>query len=217
MRFSIEESQFFSSVKAGDVNAVILALHPEPYLVESRDEIGKTPLHLAVENGLVEMVKLLISAGAKVEAVDGNGTTALHLAIEQSLTNHAIERIVFTEIANFLLEAGADVNAYDKNGFSLLHNASVSGDKEIITFLVGKGADVNLRGTKGFTPLHWALCANIEERDIQNHLDAIETLISFGADVIAKTEDGKTPLIVLSENNPGRPQLAKLLKRFDAA
>jgi len=44
MKLSISESEFFSSIKAGNVSAVKQALRPESYLVNFQDEIGKAPL-----------------------------------------------------------------------------------------------------------------------------------------------------------------------------
>ncbi|WKZ48702.1 MAG: ankyrin repeat domain-containing protein [Anaerolineales bacterium] len=216
MRLSLKEAEFFSSIKAGDVNAVKLALQSEPYLVEYQDEIGSTPLHLAVENVSIEMVELLVSMGAKVEIIDGEGRTPLHVAIGKCLESYSIERDKFIQIATILLQSGADVNSLDKSLLSSLHHAAILGDREIVTFLVKNGANINLRGAKGFTPLHWALCANIETRDIQKHLDVIEALINFGADVTAKTQSGETPLVVSNRYNPGRSQLLQLLKNFGA-
>jgi len=216
MRLSVDESAFFSSVKAGDLSSVIQALRSEPYLVNFQDEIGKTPLHLAVENGLLEMVKVLIANDADFDIADTEGNAPIHSAIERCLDSNGAYRKNFMEIANTLFESGADINCMDTAGFSFLHRATVMGDLEIMSFLIKKGADVNGRSRSGYTPLHWGLCANIEERDIQKHLGALEFVIKNGADVNATTTDGKTSLIVASENNPGRPQLRKLMQKYGA-
>ena len=41
----------------------------------------QTPLHLAVDYGNVEIVKLLLSFGAQPNVKDNDGNTALHLAV----------------------------------------------------------------------------------------------------------------------------------------
>ena len=59
------------------------------FLVQARVDVnetspsGNTPLHAAVNTGNVSMVKLLISAGAKLDAwnPECEGATPLHLAI----------------------------------------------------------------------------------------------------------------------------------------
>lgn len=86
----------------------------------------------------------------------------------------------------------------------------------MLSFLIEKNADLNGRSCSGVTPLHWGLCANNWERDIQKYLSINEFLIKNGADVNATTPDGKTSLIIASENNPGRPQLGKLLQKYGA-
>jgi len=53
--------------------------------------------------------------------------------------------------------------------------------------LIQDGANVNERDTdRGNTPIHWA-CAG-------GHLDAIEMLLEYGADVNAQNKHGRTPL-----------------------
>ena len=216
MRLSFDEFVFFSSVKAGDLSSVVQALRSEPYLVNFQDEIGKTPLHLAVENGLLEMVRTLIAYGADLDITDIEGNTPIHSAIERCLSLNGAYRKNFIEIANALFGSGADANCMDNAGFSLLHLATGMGDLEVLSFLIEKGADVNGRSRSGYTSLHWGLCANIWEQDIQKYLDVLEFLIKNGAAVNAKTTDGKSSLVVAAENNPGRPQLRKLLQKYGA-
>ena len=71
--------------------------------VNSKDKIGRTPLHFAVENGHTEIVEALIKAGADVKATvtDGpwKGYTPLHFAVsERSL-----------ETVKVLIEAGTEL------------------------------------------------------------------------------------------------------------
>ena len=202
MKLSISESEFFSSVRAGDISAVKLALRPEPYLVNFQDAIGKTPLWLAVENGLIQMVKALISYGANINATDQDGNTLLHLAIMKCLeTEGSHARKTFIEIASILLDSGIDINVTNNKGFSCLHNAAILGDNSMVMFLLNKGADVDLRSSEGFTPFLWSLYANIWERDIPKHLETLDILFRFGADVTAVTQDGKNSLSIAKEMN----------------
>eukprot|EP01038_Epipyxis_sp_PR26KG_P013927 gene13927-18677_t len=48
--------------------------------IEAKDKTGRTPLHHAVTEGLIEVVKILINAGAKWDERDNRGETALDLA-----------------------------------------------------------------------------------------------------------------------------------------
>lgn len=70
-----------------------------------RLESGNTALHLAIQNGDEQIIKLLLDKGANVNAVDNNGRTPLHEAVVQ-----ANEPIV-----QLLLENGANIPVNKKN------------------------------------------------------------------------------------------------------
>ena len=79
---------------------------------------SKTPLLYAARAGDVELTRLLVTRGAKLETADGNGVTPLIEAI----LNASIFRVNrdgrsgHLEVAALLLEAGANVNAMDWYG-----------------------------------------------------------------------------------------------------
>lgn len=69
------------------------------------DSQSVTALHLATRNGHTDVVRLLVAAGADVEAPmtarGVGGITALHLAVESGQL----------EVIDVLLEAGSNVNS----------------------------------------------------------------------------------------------------------
>lgn len=67
-------------------------------LLESRNTLGLTPLHIAVEAGETEIARELIELGSSVDAVDRFGRTSLHIAA----------RYGRTEALDMLLDLGAD-------------------------------------------------------------------------------------------------------------
>jgi ankyrin repeat protein len=79
---------------------------------------SKTPLLYATREGHLELARLLVDSGARLELADGNGVTPLINAI----VNASIIRVNRTgtsdhlKIAALLLDAGADVNAADWYG-----------------------------------------------------------------------------------------------------
>jgi ankyrin repeat protein len=60
-----------------------------------------TPLHTAAEKGFTEIVKLLLSQSARIDAKDFRGYTPLHLAAQGN----------FADICRILKTAGANVSA----------------------------------------------------------------------------------------------------------
>lgn len=51
--------------------------------VNLKNNRNQTPLHLAVIQGHVGMVQLLVSEGSDVNAEDEDGDTAMHIALER--------------------------------------------------------------------------------------------------------------------------------------
>ncbi|OWY51284.1 hypothetical protein AALT_g4570 [Alternaria alternata] len=69
------------------------------YYVDTRDNLGRSALHIATLLGYFEIAKDLISFGAGVDCKDGRGNTALRLAIQR-------KRCDFIDM---LLESSADI------------------------------------------------------------------------------------------------------------
>ena len=112
------------------------------------DDLGGGPLHRAADNCDTEALRMLLEAGADVNAQDNNGVTPLHRAA----------RIGKVAAIPRLLESGADVNAQDNDGDTPLHTAAAGlGDVAAIRMLLEAGADMNAWGKYGHTPLYQAL------------------------------------------------------------
>jgi ankyrin repeat protein len=60
----------------------LIAAHPQllPTAVRDLSAGGALPLHLAAAGGCVDVVQVLLAAGAPVEAKDGKGLTALQVS-----------------------------------------------------------------------------------------------------------------------------------------
>merc|ERR1719428_1142671 len=67
--------------------------------IDCQDEQnGNRPIHIAAQNGHLEIVKWLISKKCDVSAQNGTGATALHMSVGYD----------FYYVTKALLEAGAD-------------------------------------------------------------------------------------------------------------
>ena len=72
--------------------------------IDQADEFGKIPLLLAIEQGHIGVVELLIQHEANLEVGDEHGFTAIIMSAE---LNHP-------ELLQLLLDSGADITAEDK-------------------------------------------------------------------------------------------------------
>ena len=162
----IPEPPVVEAARRGDVSALWELIAQGADVNESYGD-GTTALHSAAMEGHVEAVRLLITAGANIEAGTRLGHyTPLHLA---SRNGHAV-------VVEALLEAGSDVHARSSNGgVTALHLAAEYGDPETIRVLVKHGEDVNVRdAAREQTPLSFAAA--------RNRVEAIRTLVELGAD-----------------------------------
>jgi ankyrin repeat protein len=143
------------------------------------------PLTNATTTRHIDIMNLLLQAGAKVDAPDHNGMTAL-------VSNGFFD----PNVTKVLLEAGANVNATDGKGETALMKASAFGFKQDVKILIEHHADVNIKDSKGRTALMHAAAGRFS--------DAIPLLLESGADLNARDAEGKTALdLADSMNNLG--------------
>ena len=133
----------------------------------------------AVENGDIELVRALLSAGADPNARDALDSTLLHIAVVGDLPSHI-------KIVSELIDSGADIYARNGTGFTALYLAVITGRAQSIPVLIAGGADIEARYDGGFTPLHAAV--------VRDKVELISVLMASGADVNAKADFGATPL-----------------------
>ena len=114
--------------------------------VNARDkEHEETPVILAAKFAGAEMVRILLDAGAEVDARDEWGRTALFYAP------------VSSEVFDVLHRDGADVQARDVEGNTILmRGVSKSASLAEVEELLQLGVDLNVRNEKGETALNIA-------------------------------------------------------------
>lgn len=167
--------------------------------IESIDYNGVSALHMAVAQGDLEKVKLLIQNKANVNAQNNQGQTPLH----------AVSNV---EILNLLIANGADINQKDNHGQTPLHFAVKQGKLSIAQAILSQNKlSVDASDHYGNTALHLATATSFEmpersdpryafftpvNNDIkkQDNLTMISALINKGADVNKENKYGYTPL-----------------------
>lgn len=158
---------------------------------------GVTSLLFAARHGRIENARLLLDAGADVNAAAPNGESAL---VTAAFSGQG-------KLAAFLLERGANPNDAGA-GYAALHTAVLRGDLELVKVLCAHGADPNVRLTKGSrqqrdsrwfalsgalvgaTP--FLLAAKYAEIETMRYLGA------HGVDPRLSAEDGTTPLMAIA-------------------
>ena len=184
--------KFFEAISSGTAEKVklMLTLGQDPNVKNSD---GFSPLNVAIKTQNPELVEMLVSAGADVNAVevDSEGYAPyprplLHFAITHSSGE--------TSTVNLLISAGANVNAVDEYGITPLHMAADENPR-ITSILISAGANVNAVDNKGNSVLHEAvLCGNRNG----GNAEIINMLVSAGANVNATNKEGKTALELMS-------------------
>lgn len=153
--------------------------------VNPKDAEAPNPLRDAVAQGCIEGVRILIAAGADVNA-QGNISPLM-------IASHTYR----PEIAKVLIAAGADVNARDTLDQTALMWAVNDGDAPVAQVLIDAKADVNAKDRAGRTALY-------ETVRVPNPALA-NILIDGGADV--NISDGsETVLANLRREKTGRQQ-----------
>jgi ankyrin repeat protein len=127
---------------------------------------GRTLLHAASADGLVDVTQWLLNTGADANAQERNHRTPLSYAAANGRL----------EIVRVLLGHGADVNAADNR--TSLHEAFSGGHVDVVRLLIKHGADVHARDQSQSTPLHLA--------SSEGGAETARLLIEHGADVNAQ-------------------------------
>jgi len=178
------------------------------------DGMGLTALHWACYFGSLELVELLLAAGADTTATSiETELSVLHIAKDPDVLRRLLQlglplecrnRSSFTpllrafslsrpECIEVLLAAGADIHATDNKGWGVLHYSALLNEYgELIKLLLdhatarGRPLNVNAPDKDGTTPLMTAA----------SHVKpvTVKALLAAGADVTAVDSQGRTAL-----------------------
>ncbi|XP_077019326.1 transient receptor potential cation channel subfamily A member 1 [Tamandua tetradactyla] len=156
-----------------------------------------SPLHMAVQSGNLEMVKMCLDNGAQIDLMEDGKCTALHFAATQG----AID-VVKLMISSYT--GGSDiVNAVDGNQETLLHRTSLFDHHELADYLISVGADINSIDSEGRSPLLLATASA--------SWNIVNLLLSKGAQVDIKDHLGRNFLHLTVQQPHG---LKNLLPEF---
>src|SRR5688572_23304565 len=218
-------NDIIEAARAGDIDRVRAELARDPKLAGVSNEVGDTALHHAAHSGDLEMVELLLDAGADPDAARGDGYRPLHMALMPNwLVGVPAERQAV--IASLLLSKGARYTVYiavlrhdvqfvrdalrrdsalaneeDTNHHRPLSAAARINDVALTRLLLEHGADPNL--PEEGAPRGHALWTAVYER----RYELARLLVVHGADPNAMVESSGTPM----EHARKDPELLQLL------
>ncbi|NXA36485.1 NFKB1 factor, partial [Eudromia elegans] len=170
-------------------------------VINMRNDLYQTPLHLAVVTKQAAVVEALLVAGADVSLLDRHGNSVLHVAASEG----------DDEILGLFLkhkEISPAVDLSNSEGLSAIHMVVMANSVSCLRQLIAAGVNVNAQEQKsGRTALHLA----VEQENIPM---AGCLLLEGDADVDSTTYDGTTPLHIAAGR--GSTKLAALLKAAGA-
>lgn len=169
----VDKTALMYAIERGD-NDIITALVYAGVNVNSRWE-GWTALLFAADIGNVCACRVLIDAGAEVDAQSGDDWSALMFA---AANGH-------DECVRVLVDAGASIDVTECGWTSLMH-ASLNGHARVACILLEAGANVNAHDISGYTSLMEACFAGQEA--------CVRVLLKAGASVDVRNKCGKNAL-----------------------
>lgn len=186
----------FKSIVADDVKGVQRALK-DGASINVRDDFARTPLHWAATDGNLQIIHILIGAGAPLDARDRDYATPLFYAIDAENPDIVVA---------LLDQPEPYVNVRDISRRTPLHDAAHQDNLNIVQELILHGADVNAADEYGATPLHDAAEAG--------RLAMVEELLKASARVNALDGHGRSPLVLSAQN--GQIEIVRALLKEGA-
>ncbi|CAM9863141.1 unnamed protein product, partial [Ectocarpus fasciculatus] len=168
--------------------------------LEVVDLRGRTPLHTACVGGHIQVVEVLLAAGADANAFDNAGFSPLHRCA-QSSDLHSARALLDRRRrsggcgdsspaagdASAVACANSDVDVPTRRGdYRAIHLACYAGSADMVSLLARRGADVSAGDKWGASPLHRAC--------LEGHLEAARAVLDAGAEVDARDSWKSTPL-----------------------
>lgn len=176
----------------GRRDRVTLLLAADPAAAQAPRHDGRRPLELAAGRGRIEVVDLLLLAGAVVDACGPRAPTALQAAASNG----------HVEVVRRLLRAGAAPDGAAGDSSSPLQLAALEGHPAVAEALLDAGAwPSHFAAGQHRPPLHWA--------SAMNHLEVLRLLLARGADPDQVDSTGTTPLFWARDDDDERGALLR--------
>ncbi|XP_063314632.1 nuclear factor NF-kappa-B p105 subunit [Pelobates fuscus] len=150
-------------------------------IINERNNLCQTPLHLAVVTHQTDTVQDILQAGGDPLLLDRHGNSILHLACKEGDDKTLGVLLKHKKICKI-------IDLPNSDGLSAIHVAVIANSMPCLREMIEAGANVNIQeGKAGRSPLHLAV-------ELDNISLAGCLLLEGDADVNCTTFDGNTPL-----------------------
>lgn len=163
----LRAQDIFDAIGKNDLAKVKALITKDPRVKDQLDLRKMSPLHHALQNNNMDLLRLLIQNGADVNIAGALRRTPLVYAIWVSKSP--------IEMISALIDAGAQIETGDIFGITPLVCAAQNGRHDVIDLLISKNANIPLEPPNG----RRLLFACIEQGD----KDLLNRLIAKGADL----------------------------------
>ncbi|KAM4050081.1 nuclear factor NF-kappa-B p105 subunit isoform 2-T2 [Anomaloglossus baeobatrachus] len=170
-------------------------------IINVRNDLYQTPLHLAVITHQADIVQDILQAGGDPLMLDRKGNSVLHLACKEGDATSLSILLDHPKIAEM-------IDHPNNEGLNAIHEAVIANSMPCLRLMILASADVNAQEQKsGRSPLHLAV--------EQDNISLAGCLLLDGdACVDSTTYDGNTPLHIAA--GKGSTKLTALLKAAGA-
>lgn len=193
------EPTIFSAISLNDKN-VVMEILETGISIDQLNNIGSSALHVAANEGLADIVEILLEAGANIDLKDANGFSPLRLTawrIGSSISFGQNGEDDFDKTVAHLLKYGAKADD--------IWSAVIIDDAVFVKKCLDDGINLNIRMDRLWGESLLVIAIK------WNAIDSAKLLIEYGADVNERCSAGGTPLDFVSDN-----EIAEILKKNGA-
>lgn len=168
-----------------DLADLILSLEGNPDKMDNHKKNPKltrnTPMHMAVQAGLLNTVTKLKWREANLNSRDATGCTPLMLAC----------MLGDAELVEILLENGAEPDMTDKSGWTPLIYCCYGGSLECAEMILDTGVSHKEVDKKGYMAIHWAQymrkkTGELKFGEVEAHLETFKPSLRIGGSAKSK-------------------------------
>ncbi|ETN37213.1 uncharacterized protein HMPREF1541_08203 [Cyphellophora europaea CBS 101466] len=163
------------AIERGDLAGLEHLLDSGQAAIETPDEDGQPPLHVAIQEGQDAIVQMLLRRHSSIEQAGYHGWRPLHVAA--SLGD--------LQMVNTCIQHGADIHSRTATGQQPIHKAASAKSLRTVRRLIQAGANIEARNDRGMTAL--LIAAH------KNDGDTVRALVQeYNADVLVRDKQGQT-------------------------